>query len=536
MRIVLVGGLWLAVCIAALSAQGSFHIHPGTHCNMTGASRIILKDLNLRNDGSLNSGQGAFHFVGNEVDSILGSSPSTIHELVLEKNPGKYIYITPDVPCTVPFRIRFDFKENRIVLGGNDLILGPSATIVYFGPLNYIVTLDDSRVVKQSLTDFFFPVGSGMDVYQPIRVTQNGAVDDLGVRCAKHVLNGGLSGTPLPDGVADVSWVIDEAMPGGSNLSLTAQWNGADELPGFNGNDCGVARYLDNGVWDLAAPHIGTKNGIGPYTRSRAGFTEPGVFAVGSLPLMYPLQVSAKTFLQGAYEPADGWMRDRLRVLGLVPPTEPYTGMPGFQHLGRGGAETAAPSVWNATGPDAPVDWVFVELRHPTNSIEVLETRAALIQRDGDVVDVDGQSPLRFIGRPAANYHLSIRHRNHLGIRTALPLNLSHIPTTYDFTTNAGQALDGTQAPLGAGAWGMIGGNADSNVAVRYSGPGSDQDAILNGCLGGNKLLILNNLYSNCDLNMNGVVRYSGPANEPNFLLNAVLGGDKLNVIVQPDF
>ena len=54
-----------------------------------------------------------------------------------------------------------------------------------------------------------------------------------------------------------------------------------------------------------------------------------------------------------------------------------------------------ASSVTAVTGSDAIVDWVFVELRNASGNT-VVDSRAALLQRDGDVVDVDGVSPLRF--------------------------------------------------------------------------------------------------------------------------------------------
>jgi hypothetical protein len=78
--------------------------------------------------------------------------------------------------------------------------------------------------------------------------------------------------------------------------------------------------------------------------------------------------------------------------------------------------------------------WVFVELRNPLDPTEVVATRAGLLQRDGDVVDVDGLSPLLFASTLAGSYYVAVRHRNHLGAMTEAPIALSTMGTVVDFT------------------------------------------------------------------------------------------------------
>ena len=48
----------------------------------------------------------------------------------------------------------------------------------------------------------------------------------------------------------------------------------------------------------------------------------------------------------------------------------------------------------------------------------VLQTRSALVQRDGDIVDIDGVSPVTFNNVASTNYTIAVRHRNHLGLST----------------------------------------------------------------------------------------------------------------------
>ena len=85
-----------------------------------------------------------------------------------------------------------------------------------------------------------------------------------------------------------------------------------------------------------------------------------------------------------------------------------------------------------------------VELRSGGEPATVLATRSALVQRDGDVVASDGLNPVSFPVAPG-NYHVAIRHRNHLGAMTATPVALSAAATTVDFRL-ASLATYGTEA------------------------------------------------------------------------------------------
>ncbi|MEK7256969.1 MAG: hypothetical protein AAB316_19595, partial [Bacteroidota bacterium] len=108
------------------------------------------------------------------------------------------------------------------------------------------------------------------------------------------------------------------------------------------------------------------------------------------------VQVSPKVLLEGAYNSGAGTMNDNLRSGNLIPISQPYSNMPGFTHVNGGGTEQTTAAVLAVTGNNAIVDWVFLQLRDKNNSSNVIATRAALVQRDGDIVDVDGTSAVNF--------------------------------------------------------------------------------------------------------------------------------------------
>ncbi len=231
------------------------------------------------------------------------------------------------------------------------------------------------------------------------------------------------------------------------------------------------------------------------------------------------LTLKAKAFLQGAFTPATGLMYDSLRVLNLIPLATPY-----------GGTETTTPSVFAVSGNDAIVDWVKIELRDKTVFSNIITTRSALLQRDGDIVETDGVSPLYFEGITTDNYFLAIKHRNHLGtmaassqafLETPLSINFNSTPT---FGTNGQKNIGGTFC--------LWAGDASGNGEIRYNSTANDKNAIL-GVVG---LTSPNNIvagYHNADVNLDGKVKYNGGANDKNVILSNVGLTTPNNLVIQ---
>ena len=179
------------------------------------------------------------------------------------------------------------------------------------------------------------------------------------------------------------------------------------------------------------------------------------------------LLVSPVVYLQGAYESASGLMRDDLRTNGVLPFVEPFTTL-GYTHNG-GGGENIAPSILDTVGVNAIVDWVFLELRDKGDPAAILATRSALLQRDGDVVDMDGTSPVTFSNATDDDYYLVVKHRNHLGVMSAQPVTLSRTTTVVDFTSDLGNIFGAANGigDLGDGKLGLYSGDFNRNGQVQ---------------------------------------------------------------------
>ncbi len=240
--------------------------------------------------------------------------------------------------------------------------------------------------------------------------------------------------------------------------------------------------------------------------------------------------VPIKFFLGGAYNSTTGMMNDTLRTLPDFPLTSPY-----------GGGETiAGRAILTAS---VVVDWVLIELRSSTSITTVVATQAALLQRDGDVVGVNGSSALTFT-IAVGNYHVAVKHRNHLGVMTANPVAVSAttplidltLPSTLVYGTNSRQLT-------GAGVALLWAGDAKNNGQVIAAGPNNDRNELLETIFlaAGNSSYAANYIvagYRATDLNLDGVALAAGPDNDDNLILSTVFlhpdnSADATNFIVE---
>ncbi len=242
------------------------------------------------------------------------------------------------------------------------------------------------------------------------------------------------------------------------------------------------------------------------------------------------LQLSAKAFLQGAYDPATGLMRDDLRQLGLIPLTEPYTALGyDFGNSQVAGGETTTQAVLDTEGPDAIVDWVILELRHSSFVDLHRTTRCALVQRDGDIVETDGVSPVR-LPMAIGPYNVAVLHRNHRGavsqIVNGMNINIDSIdftdPTLPVYGTATRVVIDGMAM--------LRQGDVTFNDDIKYVGSGNDRDPILSR-IGGAIPTATTTGYHQEDVNMDGVVKYVGFNNDRDPILQSIGGSNPTNVL-----
>lgn len=257
---------------------------------------------------------------------------------------------------------------------------------------------------------------------------------------------------------------------------------------------------------------------------------------MGAYEFLGSISLMPKAFLQGAMLGSGASiMRDDLRANNYIPTTSPYVD-----------AATCNSSVFAVTGNDAIVDWVLIELRDATTNTTIIASQSALIQRDGDVVAVDGVSPVIF-NVPNGSYFVVVKHRNHLGIMTANTVSLNQTTTIVDFTNANAPITFGTdaQATFGmpSGLAGMWAGDTGRDGRLNYLGGQSDVPAIraqvfndpANSIFGGPPVATYGSLgYYDTDINMDGATYYSGASSDVLSIRNNIFNNPSNSVFGGP--
>ncbi len=239
-------------------------------------------------------------------------------------------------------------------------------------------------------------------------------------------------------------------------------------------------------------------------------------------------RTAIKVMLEGPYN--GGLMNDALRTLPSFPLTEPFTAM-GYAEAAFVPGATIPASLLSVTGNNAIVDWVIVEMRPVATPNVVAASRAVLLQRDGDVVDLDGVSTVGFAGLAAGSYCVAVKPRTHLPVMlsTSTPIIYGDAIASVDFTLPSTQLYDTDAQNNIGGVMVLATGDAVFNENLQYTGVSNDRDPILIR-IGGTVATATVNGYWNEDVNMDGIVKYTGANNDRDpILLN--VGGSTPTVV-----
>lgn len=456
----------------------------------------------------------------------------------------------------------FVFTNGKFLTGNLNLTLASLATVTGNNSSKFFQTNGTGQLRKElstNITAYELAVGENNN-YRPAYLTTTGSSfssASFGVRVIGTV-------DPLkpPTTAAHLktSWPVTRTGITGGTVTLEGQYLDPTDVTGTEGN---IVGYFNNGTdWSSTGEaHNATTNRVSALVTAAAG----SVSGINKF-----IAVGSKAFLQGAYQSpitTAGLMNDNLRTLPFGPASstsnfpqdDPYRQTPyntTFLHVNNSNTETIPSS--SVMGPQSNtanniVDWVFLQLRNtgasPGNT--VLETRSALLQRDGDIVDVDGVSPVTFNNIADGNYILTVRHRNHLGLSLdqSAPKNFTE---TQSLAGNAGRLADLTTAsdadlygtstayaslslPGPVTVKALWGGNANVSTTtaaggLKYVTPNSDNAQILGQVLAfpGNVSGLFNYGsavgYFSGDINMNRTVKYTAPAADGALILSNILG------------
>ncbi|HPF90675.1 MAG TPA: M12 family metallo-peptidase [Flavobacteriales bacterium] len=358
----------------------------------------------------------------------------------------------------------------------------------------------------------------------------NGAFDAQ--RCYTLIVSPVVTACPVPDAVtvnavtyesASIGWAT---VQGAQSYDLRYKETAAvdwTDVTGLTSSPYLLESLNSETSYDVQVRAVcsagGTQGG------STSDYSETISFITEVIPCEVQPRINCGLFvlLDGPYDTNTGMMHDSLRVHGLIPLQEPYTAL-GYPVEG---ITTTTQTILDEEGAGAIVDWVLLELREPDAPFALVETRAALVRRDGSVRSPTGNPFLPFCAEPGM-YRVAVRHRNHLACMSGYALDFGPLPASLALT-NA--TTYGTQAMRDRnGVSLMWAGNVVDDGQVMYSGLGNDRDVIL-FAIGGTIPTNTVSGYRVEDVNLDGVVKYSGAGSDRDVILNSIGGVIPTNTV-----
>lgn len=525
-----------------LTAKSQLTINSGATFNIQSGGLVVVQgDVTSNSDIT---GVGTLSLKGSAIQNI-NMNGFAVSNLVLDN------VANANITGAAKFSSSVTFTNGKLILGNNNVTLAATETNSSMASGKFFET-NGTGVVQKELTadisNYTIPIGNGSS-YMPVSITNTGSTYNtasIAVQVKGSVSNNKHIRTET---YLNSTWPITKTGITGGTTNAVATYIDPTGVVGTEADLKGF--YWDGTNWSLAGGNQNTtSNTIAADITSNSG----ELYGMNKFVLL-----NSKSFLQAAYNPlTPGLMDDKLRTTtayvagnaptgNLLPSSDPYRTAAyatNFVHV----ANPIAESVTNATvfndqtNPNKNVvDWIFLELRNnaaaPTT---VLQTRSGLLLRDGSIVDVDGVSPIYFKNSDPANslnLYVSIRHRNHVGLRSAVlqALDVTSTSSLLNLTSNT-NTLGGFGANLGAGNFGLYAGNINLNSNIRLSGAStllSDFEQ-LKTLMGAS--LILSNTYSAGDANMNRTVRISGASTTLSDFeyLKSILGTNL--IITQPTY
>ncbi len=463
-----------------INGQG-LTIQSGTHLVLNGNAALVVNDGSFINNGAFNSGMGTVYMIGTVPTAstkIGGSSSLSFNDLVIDKTSNG---VQLEADLTFFPANTLQMLSGNLDLNGKDIFLFSGATILSESETNRIMG-DSGRIVTTTNLNGPTNVNPG-NIGLSLSSTDNLGTFTIERIHGVQTINGSQS---------NQRYYKIKYFNTGLTVDYTLQYFNA-ELNGIN------EAYLDSWKYDTNWKQR-TANALDTMTNI---VTVNGASEQDTLWALSTgqLRLSPKVLLSGAYD-TGGLMKDDLRTFGVIPTTEPFTAL-GF-NLVNCSCDSTTQSVLSATGNDAIVDWMLVELRLRSNQDSVLQSVAALLQKDGDVVDIDGVSAIKIPNLSADSFYVAVKHRNHLGVISTDIRSLTPIASTYDFSTNISNTKGGNLGikDLGDGYYALYSGDADMNGQVQNS----DGTALV--------LKLGSAGYMQEDLDMNGQVQNTDLTNE----------------------
>nr|WP_294902466.1 T9SS type A sorting domain-containing protein [uncultured Lacibacter sp.] len=285
------GTLYIGSNTDIFSANGNFT--NASSASLTNNGKMYMKQNFTNNQSATPVGTGELIMDGIVTQYLSTTSNSPLYKLTINKASG-----LATLSSAVTINNTLSLSAGKLSISNYDLTIANSASITGAGTDKYVMATG-TGVLKQQVAgndSKLFPVGLA-SAYTPVTVSLSllSTTDVFHVRMLPAVYANGTSGSVMNSNAVNATWMVSEAVNGGSNATLTVQWPGSLELTGFNRIFSRLAHFSPLS-WDYGLLNI-IATGTNPYSVSRAGFTSFSPFAVSMLMAILPageLELTAK--------------------------------------------------------------------------------------------------------------------------------------------------------------------------------------------------------------------------------------------------
>ncbi|MFM7023086.1 MAG: T9SS type A sorting domain-containing protein [Flavobacteriales bacterium] len=275
-----------------LTINGNLIINNSATLNLDNDDQELIIKGNFTNSGtftaSTNSGREVT-FSGSSEQQIT-SGGSCFYRLYIANTSSTGV-VLQDAAC-ISSGGKIDLSDGYLYLGNYNISLNGTATSPSSASSSSFIVTNGTGAMSAVCSNITFPVGSAgsTSAYTPLTISNSGTSDTYSVRiCDNATTDGSCSGTALSSGVVNKMWQITESVAGGSNVSLTLQWNSANEGGSFTRTAAMIAHYT-SGSWN-ATQTATAASGSGPYTLNVTGLTSFSPYSVMSSAAPLPVEL-----------------------------------------------------------------------------------------------------------------------------------------------------------------------------------------------------------------------------------------------------
>ena len=266
---------------ATMNITGATTLTAGT---FTAPSGVLTVSDNFTNNGASFTHNSGTVIMSGASKTLGGTSGNTFYNLTA--NGATTLGIAQTVNHTMTLGAKLTLSSNNLTIGSSGYFSGYSSD-------NFVVTNTTTGKVIQngiestsSIGKQIFPIGTttvaGSTKYTPCTIANSGTSDNFSVYVAEGRLGKGTTGTASTSHTLDRTWFIDEASIGGSDVTLTLQWNASEELTSFTRTNSYISHYT-GGIWDktqVPGNALAVGSIADAYSLTRAGISSFSPFSV----------------------------------------------------------------------------------------------------------------------------------------------------------------------------------------------------------------------------------------------------------------